>query len=81
MNTQAPWLLTLALPLLLSTSSGARRPADPGVRCSKSELPSHQPSLFFVGRAVATLVRTRRCMTSGAADEQLESDAKLPNMI
>lgn len=70
MNTPAHWLLAFGLPLLLSTSSGTREPADPGVRCSKAELPSQQPSLFFIGRATAV---TRDVPVRGAG-ERLEEN-------
>jgi hypothetical protein len=44
------WLSCLAVPLLAAAAAVAG-PVDAGLRCSKSELPSRPPSLFFTGRA------------------------------
>lgn len=48
------WFLLLVLPILASAAVGAR-PAD-GLRCSKSALPSRQPSVFFTGEATPVVV-------------------------
>lgn len=63
------WLSACALPLFLSASATGE-PLDSAIRCSKTELPSQQPSLFFVGRATSV---TRDAPVRGAGARLEES--------
>jgi hypothetical protein len=69
MKTQRSRLLAFALPLFLS-GSATGKPLDSANQCSKAELPSQQPSLFFIGRATAA---TRDVPVRGAGERLGES--------